>query len=178
LLNDMMQDDDESVMAAASATMHDLRFLDQDVWVATMMDALDHPAPVVRRNVVIGLRDYISARPEDEVGLLPKAWSDGDEVVRTRLRELLLRMDEVKPEHLARVWKRVSEGRELLLKAIEARRPERGDEWRAWLENDGPLPEALVAEPVAPTPPSKESADLPDLDEALDVLDDDLGFLD
>ena len=31
-----------------------------------------------------GLRDYISARPEDEVGLLPKAWSDGDEVVRTR----------------------------------------------------------------------------------------------
>jgi hypothetical protein len=87
-------------------------------------------------------------------------------------------MDEVKPEHLARVWKRVSEGRELLLKAIEARRPERGDEWRAWLENDGPLPEARVADPVAPTPPSKESADLPDLDEALDVLDDDLGFLD
>ncbi len=178
LLNDMMQDDDESVLAAASATMHDLRFLDQDVWVATMMDALDHPAPVVRRNVVIGLRDYISARPEDEVGLLPKAWSDGDEVVRTRLRELLLRMDEVNPEHLARVWKRVGEGRGLLLKAIEARRPERGNEWRAWLENDGPLPEALLSEPVAPTPPSKEAADLPDLEEALDVLDDDLGFLD
>jgi hypothetical protein len=158
--------------------MHDLRFLDQDVWVATMMDALDHPAPVVRRNVVIGLRDYISARPEDEVGLLPKAWSDGDEVVRTRLRELLLRMDEVNPEHLASVWKRVSEGRELLLKAIEARRPERGEEWRAWLEADGPLPEALVAEPAAPTPSDKESAELPDLDEALDVLDDDLGFLD
>jgi len=76
------------------------------------------------------------------------------------------------------VWKRVGEGRGLLLKAIEARRPERGNEWRAWLENDGPLPEALLSEPVAPTPPSKEAADLPGLDEALEVLDDDLGFLD
>jgi hypothetical protein len=35
-----------------------------------------------------------------------------------------------------------------------------------------------VAEPAAPTPSDKESAELPDLDEALDVLDDDLGFLD
>ena len=143
-----------------------------------MMKALDHPVPVVRRNVVIGLRDYISARPEDEVGLLPKAWSDGDEVVRTRLRELLLRMDEVDPEHLARVWERVSEGRDLLFDAIDARRPGRADAWRAWLASEGPMPEALVAEPVAPAPSDGEAADLPNLDEALDVLDDDLGFLD
>ena len=41
----MMEDEDESVLAAASATMHDLRFLDQDHWVETMMKALDHPVP-------------------------------------------------------------------------------------------------------------------------------------
>lgn len=178
LLHDMMEDEDESVLAAASATMHDLRFLDQDHWVETMMKALDHPVPVVRRNVVMGLRDYISARPEDEVGLLPKAWSDGDEVVRTRLRELLLRMDEVDPEHLARVWSRVSEGQDLLFDAIDARRPGRADAWRAWLASEGPMPEALVAEPVAPLPSDGEAADLPNLGDALDVLDDDLGFLD
>ena len=40
------------------------------------------------------------------------------------------------------------------------------------------MPEALVAEPVAPAPSDREAADLPNLDEALDVLDDDLGFLD
>jgi len=178
LLHDMMADEDESVLAAASATMHDLRFLDQDHWVETMMKALDHPVPVVRRNVVMGLRDYISARPEDEVGLLPKAWSDGDEVVRTRLRELLLRMDEVDPEHLARVWSRVSEGQDLLFDAIDARRPGRADAWRAWLASEGPMPEALVAEPVVPLPSDGEAADLPNLGDALDVLDDDLGFLD
>ena len=40
------------------------------------------------------------------------------------------------------------------------------------------MPEALVAEPTVPAPSDRETSELPDLNDALDVLDDDLGFLD
>ena len=178
LLDAMLEDEDESVLAAASATMHDLRFLDEDRWVATMQRALHHPAPVVRRNVVAGLRDYVEQRPEDPDGLLALAWSDGDEVVRTRLRELLLRMDEVAPEHLEQVLRRTEHGVEDLLASIDVRREGRGAAWRAYLSDEGPRPVALVAEPVRPEAHDMSELPAPDLDDALDLLDDDLGFLD
>ena len=178
LLDAMLEDEDESVLAAASATMHDLRFLDEDRWVATMQRALHHPAPVVRRNVVAGLRDYVEQRPEDPDGLLALAWSDGDEVVRTRLRELLLRMDEVAPEHLEQVLRRTEHGVEDLLASIDVRREGRGAAWRAYLSDEGPRPVALVAEPVRPEAHDMSEVPAPDLDDALDLLDDDLGFLD
>lgn len=178
LLEAMLEDEDESVLAAASATMHDLRFLDEDRWISTMHAALDHPAAVVRRNVVAGLREYVERRPDDPKGLLAKAWSDGDEVVRTRLRELLLRMDEVAPEHLERVLALAEDGVEDLLASVDARRPGRGQAWTSFLQGEGTRPEALVAEPPAPPVSDRIEAPLPDVDEALDVLDDDLGFLD
>jgi hypothetical protein len=178
LLEAMLDDDDESVLAAASATMHDLRFLDEDRWIATMKDALKHPAPVVRRNVVAGLREYVERRGEDQDGLLALAWSDGDEVVRTRLRELLLRMDEVAPEHLEQVLRRTQQGAEALLASIDARRDGRGTAWRAYLNGEGDRPVALVAEPVRAEPHDMTEVPAPELGDALDLLDDDLGFLD
>ena len=69
LLHDMMADEDESVLAAAPpcATACGSRPLGGD-----HDEGLGPSVPVVRRNVVMGLRDYIQRTAEDEVGLLPK----------------------------------------------------------------------------------------------------------
>ena len=74
-----------------------------------MRQLCDHPLPIVRRNLVPNLREYIEFDPSDARGLFHELWKDGDEVVRTRLRELLLRMEEVSPEHFAAQVKALQE---------------------------------------------------------------------
>ena len=101
LLDDMLQSDDEGVLAAASATVGDVKYLDKEQWADRLRQLCDHPLPIVRRNLVPNLREYIEFDPSDARGLFHELWKDGDEVVRTRLRELLLRMEEVSPEHFA-----------------------------------------------------------------------------
>ena len=93
LLNSMLEDKDESVLAAASATVGDLRFLDKEMWANKILELCDHHSQIVRRNLVYTIRDYLEEFSDDSRGIIPKLWGDGDEVVLTRLRELLMRMD-------------------------------------------------------------------------------------
>ena len=88
----MLLDDDEIVLVVASSAVGDLKFFDAELWTVKMLELSQHPLPLVRRNLVPGLRDYIEMFPEDEKNILPILWKDGDEVVRTRMRELLIRM--------------------------------------------------------------------------------------
>ena len=101
-LDEMLEDEDESVLAAASATVGDLKFLDEDVWADRLVSLLDHDVAIVRRNIVLSLRDYVEAYPDDERQIIPSLWNDGDEVVQIRLRELLMRMDEIHPDRFAK----------------------------------------------------------------------------
>ena len=78
------------------------------------MNLTKYKLPVVRRNIVPSLRDYFRTFPEDERQLLPTLWQDGDEVVRTRMRELLSRMEEVSPKQFSdRLTDLVSQGCDL-----------------------------------------------------------------
>ena len=54
-LEAMLKDEDEGVLAAASATVGDLRFLDVEQWADTMAELSTHPLPVVRRNLARAL---------------------------------------------------------------------------------------------------------------------------
>ena len=98
----MLEDEDERNFAAASATVGDLKFLDGDVWADRLVSLLDHDVAIVRRNIVLSLRDYVEAYPDDERQIIPSLWNDGDEVVQIRLRELLMRMDEIHPDRFAK----------------------------------------------------------------------------
>ena len=165
---------DEGVLAAASSTVGDLRFLDVELWADTMADLSTHPLPVVRRNLVPFLRDYLEQYPDDQRRLLPKLWVDGDEVVRTRMRELLMRMEEVAPDHFAaRLSDFIEQGCDLepLWEPLSLRRPERCAAWKAFLNGEADQPT------LPERPPPAEN--LLDGDISQDgEIDQELGFLD
>jgi hypothetical protein len=172
LLDDMLTSDDEGVLAAASATVGDVRFLDKDQWADRLRQLCNHPLAIVRRNLVPNLREYIEFDPSDTRGLFHELWKDGDEVVRTRLRELLLRMEEVSPEHFASQVKSLHEADanlEPLWEPLALRRAERCAAWKAWLAGEGEQPQGdqrqvHVSQMQAPE-------ELPALDDALESLD-------
>jgi len=175
----MLGDNDEVVLAAVSSTVGDLKFFDTELWADKMLELSKHSLPLVRRNLVQGLRDYIEMFPEDERNILPILWQDGDEVVRTRMRELLIRMEEVSSEHFSgRISDLQEKGCSLesLWENLQLRRPERAEIWMQWLSNGGELPEVAVSKLHKST--MEAPTELPELGDALETLDQELGFLD
>ena len=178
-LDSMLQDEDESVLAAASATVGDLKFLDEKVWADRLQELHGHNSSIVRRNIVISLRDYVERFPEDERKLIPSLWNDGDEVVQIRLRELLMRMDEIDPVRLSKHIPLLREDRlQALWDSMDARRDERSALWKMWLVGEGEVPEPIEILPETHVSSGEEPTELPDLNDALDMLDDTLGYLD
>ena len=134
LLDDMLTSEDEGVLAAASATVGDVKYLDKDQWADRLRQLADHPLAIVRRNLVPNLREYIEFDPADTRGLFHELWKDGDEVVRTRLRELMLRMEEVAPDRFAAQVKALHDADidlEPLWGPLTLRRSERSEAWQA-----------------------------------------------
>ncbi|MDA9117257.1 hypothetical protein N9J16_00760 [Candidatus Poseidoniaceae archaeon] len=172
-LEAMLKDEDEGVLAAASSTVGDLRFLDAELWADTMAELSSHPLPVVRRNLVPFLRDYLEQFPDDKRRLLPMLWVDGDEVVRTRMRELLMRMEEVAPDHFAaRLADFIEQGCNLepLWTPLGLRRPERLAAWQAYLAGE-------AEQPTIPERPPVENLLDGDINGEGEI-DQELGFLD
>ena len=171
-LDAMLASEDEGVLAAASATVGDVKYLDKEQWADRLQQLANHPLAIVRRNLVPNLREYIEHDPTDSRGVFHDLWKDGDEVVRTRLRELMLRMEEVAPEHFAPQIKALHDaGADLepLWKPLSLRRAERSEAWQAWLAGEGEPP---VSE-QRPVHVSQMAApdNLPELGDALRSLD-------
>lgn len=171
-LDAMLASEDEGVLAAASATVGDVKYLDKEQWADRLQQLANHPLAIVRRNLVPNLREYIEHDPTDSRGVFHDLWKDGDEVVRTRLRELMLRMEEVAPEHFAPQIKALHDaGADLegLWKPLSLRRAERSQAWQAWLAGEGAQPASEqrtvhVSQMEAPE-------NLPELGDALRSLD-------
>lgn len=172
LLDDMLASEDEGVLAAASATVGDVKYLDKDQWADRLRQLADHPLAIVRRNLVPNLREYIEFDPSDARGLFHQLWKDGDEVVRTRLRELMLRMEEVDPDRFAAQVKALHDVQAdlgPLWEPLAMRRRERSEAWQAWLAGEGAQP---TGEQRAVHVSQMEAPDaLPELDDALRSLD-------
>ena len=179
-LRDMLKSEDAGVLAAASSTVGDLKYLDKDVWADTIQSLVSHPLAIVRRNLVPNLRDYIEFDPEDKRGIFSDLWVDGDEVVRTRLRELLLKMEEVAPHHFGQQIQHLEEKKadlEHLWQPLDIRRQGASQSWKDWLRQGGSLPHLGPDSKVLSSnmePPES----LPAVEDALETLDQDLGFLD
>ena len=149
-----------------------MKYLDKEQWADRLRQLVNHPLAIVRRNLVPNLREYIEFDPSDRRGLFHELWKDGDEVVRTRLRELLLRMEEVAPDHFANQIKALHEVEadlDPLWEPLALRRPERCETWKAWLSGAGERPVA-DERPVHVSQMEAPEA-LPDLDDALRSLD-------
>jgi len=176
LLEKMLQDDDDSVLAAASATAGDLRFLDKNMWADKILELCSHSSTVVRRNIVHTIRDYMEEFKDDSRGIIPKLWEDGDEVVLTRLKELLIRMDQVDASRFASTIKSLQKlDLEPLWAPMRIKDESRVKQWEQWLNGDAEMPTnpVIVERHVS----DMTEGELPELDDALDILDD-MGFLD
>ncbi|MEK9651264.1 MAG: hypothetical protein VW102_03605, partial [Poseidonia sp.] len=172
LLDDMLASEDEGVLAAASATVGDVKYLDKDQWADRLRQLVDHPLAIVRRNLVPNLREYVEFDPADRRGLFFALWQDGDEVVRIRLRELLLRMEEVAPDHFANQIKALADANanlEPLWEPMMLRHPGRCEAWKAWLQGTGEPPSHQLRPVHQSTMEAPEA--LPELDDALRSLD-------
>jgi hypothetical protein len=176
LLNGMLEDEDESVLAAASATVGDLRFIDKEMWADKIDELCNHPSKIVRRNLVYTIRDYLEEFSDDSRGIIPKLWADGDETILTRLRELLMRMDEVDADRFAATLSSL-EGLDIegLWGPMRIKNEERVIQWQQWIVGE-------AEQPITPERPEIHVSDmtegeLPELDDALETLDD-MGFLD
>jgi hypothetical protein len=175
----LKSDEDPDVLAAVSTTSSDLRFLDMEMWADNLLELSKNSLPIVRRNLVPSLRDYFETFPEDTRKLLPILWQDGDEVVRTRMRELLIKMSDVSAEQFAsRLTDLHSRECDLapLWQLMDARRKGLSNQWRDWLDGNGAMPESTHRKQHVST--MEEPDGLPDLTDALETLDQELGFLD
>ncbi len=176
LLNGMLEDEDESVLAAASATVGDLRFIDKEMWADKIDELCNHPSKIVRRNLVYTIRDYLEEFSDDSRGIIPKLWEDGDETILTRLRELLMRMDEVDADRFGKTLRSLEDlDIEGLWGPMRIKNEERVIQWQQWIVGE-------AEQPITPERPEIHVSDmtegeLPELDDALETLDD-MGFLD
>ena len=146
-LEKMLLSNDKTVLAAASSTVGDIRFLDEELFANKLFELITHPEIIVRRNLVSHLRSYITIFPKDERGIFSTLWLDGDEVLAIRLRELLIRLDEVNTECFALIIKKIHTKNALSLQplwdVLEVRRKERTLQWKRYLNDDGPLPASI-----------------------------------
>ena len=98
-----------------------------------------------RRFTQTALRDYLVQHPEDRKGLTVQLWINGDEVVRTRLRELLLYMVDDHSEALSSILNRIvsmdgENSLEDLWRVLDVRSPEKATTWRNHIEHGAELP--------------------------------------
>jgi hypothetical protein len=174
-LEKMLQSKDENILAAASATVGDLRFLDEDLFAETLRVLVDHEVAIVRRNLVPHLREYIRMFPDDHRGVLSTLWVDGDEVVATRLRELLMRLEEVDPTSFSMLLHRLKgespAALERLWSVLIIRKAERVEGWKAYLEEGAEAPAVTPPKQENRGPSSNMEVELPSLANALSKLD-------
>ena len=115
------------------------------MWADKLQSLSQHDCAAVRRNIVNSIRFYVEMYPEDERKIIEKLWAGQDEVVMTRLREMLLRFEETNTELFSHHIKTLEPlGLESLWPPLDARRPERSKLWLDWLDGKTELPEAPV----------------------------------
>jgi hypothetical protein len=114
--------------------------------------------------------------PIDERKIIPSLWGDGDEVVITRLRELLMRMDEVDSDRFAITLTSLQElDLQPMWAPFEIKDKKRANAWKAWIAGEGEQPAKTELPKIHVSDMSEP--EIPELDDALTTLDD-LGFLD
>ena len=115
-----------------------------------MEDAQKKLDKALKRNLVGHLRNYITIFPEDKRGIFSTLWLDGEEVLAIRLRELLLRMDEVNTECfgliVSTIYHKEPSSLLPLWDVLDVRRAERTILWKNYLEGEGKLPEPIYSD--------------------------------
>ena len=108
------------------------------MWADKILELCSHHSQIVRRNLVYTIRDYLEEFSEDSRGIIPRLWADGDEVLMTRLRELIMRMDEVDADRFAATLRSL-DGLDIedLWAPMRVKNEDRVTQWQEWLVGKG-----------------------------------------
>ena len=146
LLDTLLSDESEYVVRIATGSIRLTATLDPGGF-ANRCARLVHQADsgIHRRFSQTALRDYLVLHPEDRKGLTVQLWINGDEIVRSRLRELLLHMVDEHAEALSGILTRIVEmdGADSLSdlwRVLEVRSVDAAAAWRNHIEQGGERP--------------------------------------
>jgi len=149
LLDELLADSEVDIQLAAASALRQLAVLFPQELTSRLAVLAEHEDVRMRRLLAqTVLRDYLELHPDDEHGFLVKFWLERDDVSRARLRELLIRQQDVVPEGFSSVARNILDadgaGLDDLWATLEVRDADRVQAWRGHLAGEGPLP--------APTP--------------------------
>ena len=146
LLDTLLSDESTDVVRVATGSLRLTVSLDSDGFANRCARIVHQPdSSIHRRFTQTALRDYLVQHPEDRKGLTVQLWIDGDEVVRTRLRELLLHMVDDHSEALSSILNRIvsmdgENSLDDLWRVLDVRSPEKATTWRNHIEHGAELP--------------------------------------
>jgi len=144
VLDLLLSDNDSSIVSAASVALSEIRSFDEQGYLERLIKLSKSPENSIKRAIIPHLRYYVSTYSEDQYGLIKDIWSDGDELILTRMRELLLRLEGTEPTNFSFLYKIVESASDknthTFWKIMEERNNERSQAWRQYFSGDGPLP--------------------------------------
>ncbi len=108
LLDSLLDDSAVEVVQVATNALRLCQAIDSTGFTRRCIQISKHPGLRVRRQFAQAvLRDYIEHNPSDEAGITISLWLDNDEIIRSRLRELLLHMTDSYPDELLSILNRI-----------------------------------------------------------------------
>ena len=146
LLDTLLSDESTDVVRVATGSLRLTFSLDPDGFANRCARIVHQPdSSIHRRFTQTALRDYLVQHPEDRKGLTVQLWIGGDEVVRTRLRELLLHMVDDHSEELSSILNRIvsmdgENSLEDLWRVLDVRSPDMAVAWRNHIEHGAEIP--------------------------------------
>ena len=146
LLDQLLNDSAPEVVRIAVNSLRLCFALDPVGVSKRSLQVATHPDIDIRRQFTqMVLRDYIQQNPQDDLGLTTSLWLDGDEIIRTRVRELLLHMVDERPTDLSIILKRIysSGDRDVLVdfwRVLSVRSESSAINWRLHIEENSPRP--------------------------------------
>ena len=144
VLDRLLSDVEPSIVSAASAALSEVRVFDEQGYIDRVITLSKNSESGVKRAIIPHLRYYISNYLEDQYGLIKYIWADGDEIILTRMREVLLRLEGTEPANFANLYNIVysasEENTSVFWKIMQERNSERAKLWQDYFSGEGTLP--------------------------------------
>ena len=148
-LDQLANSEDPGARSAGTAALKELATIDSEAFLSRIKKSATDEDPGIRRLFIqTCLRDYLELDRIDSLDILVPLWLEDDEVAGIRMRELLLRMQDVDIESFAIIGKMIhtksATSLEKFWSVLEVRNHERALAWKTHIIDQGPIPEPLL----------------------------------
>ncbi len=149
LIDYLAKSKDVGARSAAVSALKELANIDTGEFIQRIKKPASDSEDSVRRLFVqCCLRDYLEYDPNDSMKIFVPLWLENDEIAGIRMRELLLRMQDVNTKSFAIIANKIigeeSESLTKFWQVLKIRNEEREDAWKQHLYGNGPVPEPLL----------------------------------